>query len=60
MEGGIELSHTEDGQSIVIDSLMQGSFLFSYTCLTEERISLSGVAVGKTTVIVLPYEALQA
>ena len=58
MEGGIELSYTENGNSIVIDTLMQGSYLFSYSCLTEERITMTGVALGKTTVLVLPYETL--
>ena len=39
---------------------MQGSYLFSYTVLTDEKISLTGIAVGKTTVLVLPYDAIQA
>ena len=60
MEGGIELSHTEDGKSILVDTLMQGSHLFAYTCLTEERITLTGTALGKTTILVLPYETLDA
>ena len=56
MEGGIELSHSEEGRSVVIDALLPGSYLFSSTCLTEEKIKLTGVALGKTTVLVLPYE----
>ena len=60
MEGGVELSYTENGNSILIDTLMQGSYLFSYSCLTEESISMTGVAVGKTTVLVLPYDTLDA
>ena len=56
MEGGIELSHTEHGRSVLVDTLLPGSYLFSSTCLTEERIKLTGVALGKTTVLVLPYE----
>ena len=60
MEGGIDLSHSEDGEQVVIDTLLTGSQLFSYTCLTDERIKLTGVALGKTTVLVLPYETLEA
>ena len=60
MEGGIELSHTEEGKSIVIDTLLPGSHLFSYTCLTDERVTLTGCALGKTTLLVLPYETLEA
>ena len=60
MEGGVEISYTENGQSIVIDTLVQGSSLFSYSCLAEKSIPLTGIAVGKTTVLVLPYETLEA
>ena len=60
LEGGVELSHQEEGKSIVIDTLVPGSYLFSYACLTEERIKLTGAALGKTTVLVLPYETLDA
>ena len=60
MEGGVELSHTEEGKSIAIDTLLPGSHLFSYTCLTDERITLTGTAIRKTTVLVLPYETLEA
>ena len=60
MEGGIELSHHEEGKQIVIDTLLSGSHLFSYTCLTDERITLTGVALEKTTLLVLPYETIEA
>ena len=60
MEGGIELSCAENGNSVVIDTLGPGSSLFSYSCLTEESTTMTGVAVGKTTVLVLPYETLEA
>ena len=60
MEGGVEISYTENGNSIVIDTLVQGSSLFSYSCLAEESSTLTGIAVGKTTVLVLPYETLEA
>ena len=39
---------------------MTGSYLFSFTVLTDEKISLTGIAVGKTSVLVLPYENIQA
>ena len=60
MEGAIELSYSENRNSVVIDTLGPGSSLFSYSCLTEENITMTGVAVGKTTVLVLPYETLEA
>ena len=60
MEGGVEISYTENGHSIVIDTLVQDSSLFSYSCLADESIPLTGVAVGKTSVLVLPYETLEA
>ena len=55
MEGNIELSHSEAGESIVLDNLPAGSYLFSYTCLTEERTPITGIARAKTTILVLPY-----
>ena len=60
MDGGIDLTCTENGKSIAIDTLGPGSSLFSYSCLAEEGITLTGVAVGKTTILVLPYETLEA
>ena len=60
MEGNIELSHSESGQSIVLDNLLAGSYLFAYTCLTEEKTSITGIARGKTTILVLPYQTLEA
>ena len=58
MGGEIELSYQEGGKSIVVDRLGAGSYLFSYTCLTAERLPLSGVANGKTNVLVLPTQVI--
>ena len=60
LEGGIELSYLEEGRVIAVDTLLPGSHLFSYSCLTDERIALTGVALRKTTILVLPYKTLEA
>ena len=58
MGGEIELSYQEGGKSIVVDRLGAGSYLFSYTCLSSDRLSLSGTANGKTNVLVLPTQVV--
>ena len=42
-----------------MDTLVPRNQLFSYTMLTDERIKLTGTAIGKTSVLVLPYETLE-
>ena len=43
----------------MLDNLLAGSYLFAYTCLTEEKTSITGIARGKTTILVLPYQTLE-
>ena len=58
MEGKIEISHVEEGQDIVVDTLNPGSYLFTYTFLTIQPIQITGVAKGRVNLLVLPMNSL--
>ena len=41
IDGEIELSYSKDNQSILVDTLQKGSYLFPYTSLTNEPVRQS-------------------
>ena len=67
IDGEIELSYSKKNQSILVDTLGRGSYLFPYTSLTNEQVrqsnlisqlALNGIAKGKTNVIVIPQQTI--
>ena len=43
IDGEIDLSYSKDNQSILVDTLGRGSYLFPYTSLTTEPVRKSNL-----------------